>query len=476
MKRLINSLIAILVCFFMQITFASCLSVWDNMWYKKNDSFLNTDSTMPSQKIVSYTRVHDPSVFYDEESGFYYAFGTHFAVSRSTDLISWEIVNKEGNPEGIFGTKNWRTVLNKSSDYVGDYGGIKSTWAPDVIKFGNRYYMYYALTAEFGKGKSVIGRVSSDAVTGPYSNEEVLVYSNDNWWHEPNAIDPQIFFDKKGKLWMVYGSYFSGIYIKELHRTGSKVGLAKTEGFGKLLWRDGYSSGVEGPYIFYNAETEYYYLMVSEGNLASNYNMRVARSKNPDGPYYDINNEDVATPRGKGNKIAGNYRYEGQLIGYAALGHNSVTKINGSYYVIYHRRSGIGTKINQNYYACVNTLLFNEDAWPVMAPNNYLGEVFGRVNESDIVGEYDLIIHTEQTIDDYVESDRYCLNANYTIVKNGIKVGSWELKEGLYLNIVIDDLEYKGCIIAQYVDYLKKNTYSITATSFQGRPLWANKL
>ena len=57
-------------------------------------------------------------------------------------------------------------MLNKSSDYVGDYGGIKSTWAPDVIKFGNRYYMYYALTAEFGKGKSVIG------IKAPYHGDK----------------------------------------------------------------------------------------------------------------------------------------------------------------------------------------------------------------------------------------------------------------------------------------------------------------
>ena len=29
----------------------------------------------------------------------------------------------------------------------------------------------------------------------------------------PNAIDPTIFYDANGKLWMVYGSWSGGIYI-----------------------------------------------------------------------------------------------------------------------------------------------------------------------------------------------------------------------------------------------------------------------
>ena len=440
------------------------------------NDYIKESYIMPLTYSVSYTRLHDPSVYYDKDSGLYYAFGTHFAVSKSADLINWEVVNKEGDAVGLYGTSDWRGVLKVSSEFVGDNGGIKSTWAPDVIKFGNQYFMYYALTSEFGKGKSVIGRVSSDCITGPYSNEEVLVYSNDDWWGEPNAIDPQVFYDKKGKLWMVYGSYFNGIYIKELYNAGNKIGLPKHEGFGKLLWHTGYSSGVEGPYIFYNAETDYYYLMVSEGNLQSNYNMRVARSKNPDGPYYDICGEDVATPRGKGNKIAGNYRFEGEVLGYAALGHNSVTKLNGQYYVIYHRRSGFGSRIIQNYFSNVNTLVFNQQGWPVMAPNNYYGETIGLVNENDIVGEYDLVIHTPETIDDFIGSERYVLNPDHTIMHNGLSVGNWTLKEGFYVTLNIFDTTYHGCVLPQYVNYLNKNSFSITATSNIGNPLWCNKL
>ena len=177
--------------------------------------------------------VHDPSIFYDEVTNKYYAFGSHFAVASSTDLVIWHQEVEENEPQKLFGTKDFRSVLIKSDEFNGRDGNINSTWAPDVIKHGDKYYMYYALTSAFGKGKSCIGRVSSDNVLGPYSNEEVLIYSHDLWWEEPNAIDPELFFDKNGKLWMVYGSYFAGIYILELHNSGEKFGLPINEGFGK---------------------------------------------------------------------------------------------------------------------------------------------------------------------------------------------------------------------------------------------------
>ena len=41
-----------------------------------------------------------------------------------------------------------------------------------------------------------------------------------NWRHRwPNAIDPCVFYDKKGKLWMSYGSWHGGIFILELDET-----------------------------------------------------------------------------------------------------------------------------------------------------------------------------------------------------------------------------------------------------------------
>ena len=418
--------------------------------------------------------VHDPSIFYDEVTEKYYAFGSHFAVASSVDLVNWEQEVYEYQPEKLFGTKDYRSILVKSDEFNGRDGGINSTWAPEIIKYGNKYYMYYALTTAFGKGKSCIGRVSSDKVLGPYSNEEVLIYSHDLWWEEPNAIDPELFYDENGKLWMVYGSYFAGIYIIELHNSGESFGLPIEAGFGKKICWDGYSSGVEGPFIFYNQQTDYYYLMVSEGNLASNYNMRIARSKNPDGPYVDVNGYDVLTPEGKGNKLSGNYIFSGESYGHVALGHNSVIERNGEYYCIYHERSSYNGKINQSYVLKTRKLIFDNEGWPRLAPNDYMGECNRDIKRGEIIGEYDLVIHSKETIDDVIESEKYVFSASGAVIKDKVKVGCYRCKDNNCIEITINERIFTGIVVENYVDYLDKITLSISASSKDYTPLFAN--
>lgn len=421
--------------------------------------------------------VHDPSVFYDELTQKYYAFGSHFAVASSDYLITWkQEVSEYYQPEKIFGTKDFRSVLVKSDAFNGRSGNINSTWAPDVIRYGDKYYMYYALTSAFGSGKSCIGRVSSDNVLGPYSNEEVLIYSHDLWWEEPNAIDPELFYDKNGRLWMVYGSYFAGIYVKELHNSGEKFGLPKENGFGKKVWWDGYSSGVEGPFIFYAEETGYYYLMVSEGNLASNYNMRIARSKNPDGPYVDVTGNDVVAPDGKGNKLSSNYRFSREGIGHVALGHNSVIKRNGEYFCIYHERYSINNKIAQYYNVKTRKLYFNEDGWPMLAVNEYRGEREDAIKRADVFGDYDVIIHHEKTIDDVKISEKYTFSETGAILKDKIKVGSYNVKMNNFITLRIDGVVFKGKLSYNWVDYLNGVSIAVSAVSKTGQPLFANKI
>jgi arabinan endo-1,5-alpha-L-arabinosidase len=63
----------------------------------------------------------------------------------------------------------WQTILADAFTHVGtdkDNKPSESTWAPDVIKMAGKYYMYYSLSL-FGSGKSYIGRVEANSVTGP---------------------------------------------------------------------------------------------------------------------------------------------------------------------------------------------------------------------------------------------------------------------------------------------------------------------
>lgn len=461
---------------------------WHNqsIWLQEDPLVPTAAVTMPkhdSNRTKEGVAVHDPSVFQDPKDGKYYAFGSHFMVASSSNLLTWKQEVGDGSSEssGQVQAKklynaDWRTVLKESVAYAGR--GMPSTWAPDVEYFNGKYYMYVSLTSSFGSNRSVISRVEADNVLGPYSNETVIIKSGEAGG--PNAIDPELFFDKDGKLWMVYGSHFAGIYIKELYNEGENMGLPKEEGWGKLLWKGG-SKVVEGPFVFYNASTEYYYLMTTYGDLTSDYNMHVARSKNPNGPYVDVAGDDMATTSDNGNrhgnKIAGNYLFaRSSGAGYAALGHNSVIKDkNGRYFVVYHTRSQTGNDVSGGHKLMVSQLFFNEDGWPVMSPTAYVNEKAGLFEESAVAKSYEIVLHSETTTKTLVHSEDYTLNADHTITKGGSNVGTWELKDGYYIELTISGVTYKGVVVPGWDIYSNNPaaTVNITAVSNAGRSLWA---
>ncbi|MBO5045382.1 MAG: glycoside hydrolase family 43 protein [Clostridia bacterium] len=446
-------------------------------WMTAEEAVPTSAAVLPDAPTVgSPVMVHDPSAFFDPVTQKYYAFGSHFAVASSEDLIKWKQEYRDNYAAGLYGTSDFRSVIPESSAFAGTGGGINSTWAPDVEYIDGKYYMYYSLTSAFGSAKSVIGRVEADNVLGPYANEKVIVKSNYETG-SPNAIDPELFYDKEDRLWMVYGSFYGGIFIKELYAEGESAGLPiEEEGFGTLLWKRGFSRGVEGPFIFYNAQTDYYYLMVSEGDLNGEYNMRVARSKSPNGPYVDATGNDVSTDQGRGNKIAGNYKFASDSKGYGAMGHNSVVKKDGQYYVVYHTRYGTSTISGGGHNVQVNQLFFNEEGWPVMSPQRYAGETRGTVAASDVAGNYELVLHSENTTSSVVASEAISLTADGKVMRGTAEAGTWTLKSDYYVDITVDNVVYKGVVAPVWHAALGKASYSLTAVSNTGRSLWANKL
>jgi arabinan endo-1,5-alpha-L-arabinosidase len=427
--------------------------------------------TLPSNPAFGNdVSVHDPSIFKDGNT--YYTFGSHFAASSSTDLMHWTQYSSDNQWQKLYGS-DWKTVLSDAYTYA-TAGSTKpgSTWAPDIIKLNGKYYKYYSMST-FGSSKSYIGRVQADSPTGAYSGSVEIIKST-GAGGTPNAIDAAVFFDNDGKLWLTYGSFFAGIYIIELYAAGDNIGLPKTQGIGKLLWQ-GSGSGPEGPYIFYNEITEYYYLMVSHGSLSTDYNMRVARSKLPDGPYLDVANRNVSVSSGGGNKLAGNYQFGGYAKGYAALGHNSVLKDNGKYFVVYHSRFKSGTgNVSGNHSQYVNQLFFNDDGWPVLAPNRYAGENAARVTLEAGGGEYDVLMHSSGNTAAFNTSTAYTLGGDGVILQGTASVGSWAISKNYYVTLTIGGTQYKGVIIPQWNNDRSKASLSITAVSDAGVSFWAN--
>ncbi len=460
------------------------------------------------QNSGSVASVHDPSVFYDEASETYYAFGTHYAVASSENLVEWKQEVKDNEWKKLYGTEaytkngtQWPMAIKDTVDLVNpemNNDPITTTWAPDVNYHDGKYYMYYSLTSYFGSSKSAIARVESDNVLGPYTNNKILFSSDGSG--KSNAIDPELFTDKDGGLWMVYGSTFGGIFIVELENSGENWGLPKEtpeagKAFGKNIWATG--NNVEGPFVFYNPLNEYYYLMTSYGALMYSYNMRIARSKNPDGPYEDVTGQlmtDVKSNGSGGNKVAGSYKFalQGTEQGYAAMGHNSVVQSeDGRWFVIYHaRRQGTFTAddekkagVTSGHSIRVSQLFFNEDGWPVMSPTFYVGEKFGLITQEEAAGDYQIVVHSQGITAKPVASVNYTLSADGKVKQGTTEKGTWSIKDSFYVTITIDEVEYKGVIVPGWDSYTKafanqKPVFAITAISSltdakQGGSLWA---
>ena len=107
-----------------------------------------------------------------------------------------------------------------------------------------------------------------------------------------NAIDPCVTYDEEGNLWMVFGSWFGGIYLLKLDEETGLRDYATTyetvpnqsDAYYGYKLAGGCSVSGEGPFIIY--KDGYYYLFLSYGGLVAEggYQIRIFRSENITGP------------------------------------------------------------------------------------------------------------------------------------------------------------------------------------------------
>lgn len=319
---------------------------------------------------------HDPAIFHDPVSGFYYTYSTGAIARRSKDLITWETIGKvvENPPK-------------ESSDWVGDTG----IWAPDIIKVGEEYRLYCS-NSTWGVRQSCIFLAVSDNAEGPFIPRGCVIKTSDQL--PVNAIDANLIIEEDtGEQYMAYGSFWGGIYIIRLDKA---TGLAAEEGIGKCLarrpqWMDG---SIEGPYIRYNPDTGYYYLFVSYGSLKNDYNIRVARSKNLLGHYLDPNGRDMTDLEDDNNEIgfmiACGYHFDNSQ-GYMGPGHNSVLRdFDGEWYLVCHIREHNFTE-PQLSTMHIHKIFWTTDGWPVLNPQCYAGETTQPIDRNWLIGRYERI-------------------------------------------------------------------------------------
>ena len=171
------------------------------------------------------------------DDGSFYVFGSHLAAARSTDLMNWQYIANGVDAANPL----WSTIPLEGTQWT----GIPGSWAADVIKLKDgKYRFYYNFcgippAGQCNGPRSYLGVAVSDRIDGPFIDQGIFLRSGMTPAEiaagygppgvtsydariMPNTIDPDVFYDKNGKLWMVYGSYSGGIFILEMDETTGK--------------------------------------------------------------------------------------------------------------------------------------------------------------------------------------------------------------------------------------------------------------
>ena len=309
---------------------------------------------------------------------------------------------------------------------------------------------------------------------GPFEHKGLVIKTTNE--APVNAIDANLVVDHKtGEQYMVYGSFWGGIRIIKLDST---TGLTAEDGFGIPLAtrpREMVDTAVEGAYIRYNKQTGYYYLFVSYGSLASDYHVRVGRSKCITGPYVDYHNVEMTTindkPNDIGLKITSGYKF-GDSEGWYALGHNSVLNDEGNWYLVHHTRPEIAPKWP---YLQVRKMVWTEDGWPLVCPCPYSGESSQQISKEAIIGIYDRI---EFNVDDphlvtpsvkaYFKQDQTCLIGNMS--------GTWALEGEQRLVIRYGEEEERHQVLTAWDFENWKPTLMTTGLNSKGICCWMKQI
>ena len=309
----------------------------------------------------------------------------------------------------------------------------------------------------------------------------------------PNCIDPCVFYDDDGNLWMSYGSWSGGIFMLALdEETGLRDYTVSYETdihsdayFGKKIAGGMYVSG-EASYI--EKIGDYYYLFISYGGLeaARGYNVRVYRSKTPDGGYVDALGNDpyfdtyaMNFNMSRGVRLFGGYKWRNFISGQVAQGHNSAfVDEDGRAYIVFHTRTSNGT---EGHYVKVHQLFVNKEGWLVAAPYQTVGESLppNGLSVSRVAGDYEMIIHELDIDYESLETKKpqfITLTEDGKI--SGDYTGTWALEPGTpYIILNFDGVTYSGVSLEMAVENTNIETVVFTAMGIENQvTIWGSRV
>ena len=428
-------------------------------------------------------------------------------------------------------------------------------WAPDIVYNPNSGKWNYYLSINGDNWASVIVLLTSNSPEGPFTYEAPIVFGGFNnqsyngkkvdykntdleivlgtqsslpgrynvtthwgtYW--PNCIDPCVFFDEEGEMWIAYGSWSGGIWMLKLDKetglrdytytysgTSSTANAnATSDAYFGLKIAGGYYVSGEGPYIQHIGN--YYFLFMSYGGFAPDggYEMRIFRSSSPTGPYKDASGNVATYTSGglnygpnantnKGMKILGSYNGWGeQTMGECAQGHNSACQDDqGRSFVVYHTKFNNG---NAAHAMRVRQLFLNENDWLCAAPFEFNGETLTDADIAssqpwsveDIEGDYQMLMHPYKLDHvNYAEATPVTIHLSADGKVSGKYTGTWKYSQDgkSYIQIKLGTSTYYGIVSEQNVQGSNANLATVTSTvkalcfsavNAAGVPIWGYK-
>ena len=223
---------------------------------------------------------HDPStIVKDGKEYWVFATGRGIISLHSTNLTAWQ-----AGPPVFTNRLAWTT--NAVPGFRGTY------WAPDIIHLKDQYLLYYSVST-WGSRTSAIGLATSkslDPANSRYGWTDCGIVIQSSPRDTFNTIDPSVMIDGQGRLWLAFGSYWSGIKIIQLDLVTGKR-LETNSPIAAVAWKE----AIEASCIYQH--DDHFFLFVNWGQccrgVKSTYNIRIGRSASATGPYLDREGKDL---------------------------------------------------------------------------------------------------------------------------------------------------------------------------------------
>lgn len=303
--------------------------------------------------VNGQVKVHDPVMI--KEKNVYYIFhtGKGIPIKRSIDKKNWENIGKVYLDSLL---PVWHKIYIPDQD--------DNLWAPDIHYRNGKFHLYYSVSAWMNFNSSI--GYATNITLNPESPDyqwidQGMVISYKNGGEGVNVIDPNVFVDEDGRVWLFYGSFKAGLRLVELDKQTGKL-LKDPPEITVITTGMG-----EGVFVLKSIDN-YYYIFASRGicckGVESNYHIVMGRAKDIKGPYLNRKNESWID-----NKFSvlleGNYEEPGR-------GHCGFFSENDTTYIVYHSytRSANGASLLN-----IKVLYKDKDNWPTLENTGQLFKI-----------------------------------------------------------------------------------------------------